>query len=293
LPTLDRQKVKFQVSIDGARPETNDPIRGAGTFHKALDGARILSDLGFDVSLTTVTTEENLGDLPEIAAIARRVGARSQHLMWSHKRGRAAESDNGFFPEHVALLAAVMKTIEVARSEGVVLDNLEAVKRRVNGVPGVKYDLGNAGWDSLCVYADGTVYPSAALANEPALLCGDVRRSALAEIIDGSPIISQLRKATLARNASVATDPFRFLTGGGDIEHAWCFAGDFLGVDPYYPITVELTKRVMRELGEEKLVRKNLRSGYDAPLVLHAMGEGAIACGTADGALAEEPVLTL
>ena len=293
LQTLDRQKVKFQVSIDGARPETNDPIRGAGTFHKALDGARILSGLGFDVSLTTVTTEENLDDLPELTAIAKRIGARSQHLMWSHKRGRAAESDNGFFPEHLALLEAVMKTVDAARSEGVLLDNIEAVKRRVNGVPGVKYDLGNAGWDSLCVYADGTVYPSAALANEQALLCGDVRRNAFAEIIARSPIIARLRQATLARNAAVANDPFRFLTGGGDLEHGWCFSGDFLGVDPYYPITVELTKRVMRELGEEKRERKNLRSGYDAPLLLHAMGEGAIACGTADGALAEQPVLTL
>src|SRR5207245_861603 len=84
LQTLDRQRVKFQVSIDGARPETNDPIRGAGTFHKALDGARILSDLGFELSLTTVTTEDNLEDLPEVASIAKRVGARSQHLMWSH-----------------------------------------------------------------------------------------------------------------------------------------------------------------------------------------------------------------
>ncbi|HYS54615.1 MAG TPA: methyltransferase domain-containing protein [Thermoanaerobaculia bacterium] len=293
LRTLDREKVKFQVSIDGARPETNDPIRGPGTFHKALDGARLLSELGFDVSLTTVTTEENLDELPEIAAIARRVGARSQHLMWSHKRGRAAESDNGFFPEYPALLAAVMRTVEAARSEGVLLDNIESVKRRVNGVPGVKYDLGNAGWDSLCVYADGTVYPSAALANEKSLACGDVGSKALAEIIESSPIISRLRKSTLARNAAVAHDPFRFLTGGGDIEHAWCFSGDFLGVDPYYPITVELTRRVMRELGQEKRARKNLRSGYDAPLVLHAMGEGAIACGTADGALAEQLVLTL
>lgn len=293
LRSLDRERVKFQVSIDGARPETNDPIRGAGTFHKALDGARVLSELGFDVSLTTVTTEENLEELPQIVSIAKQVGARSQHLMWSHKRGRALESDNGFFPENHALLAAVIATADAAQTEGVVLDNIEAVKRRVNGVPGVKYDLGNAGWDSLCVYADGSVYPSAALANEKALVCGDVRNDALAEIVETSPVIARLRQATLARNAAVATDPFRFLTGGGDIEHAWWSAGDFLAVDPYYSITVELTKRVMRELGEEKRARKNLRSGYDAPLVLHAMGEGAIACGTADGALAEEPVLTI
>jgi MoaA/NifB/PqqE/SkfB family radical SAM enzyme/ubiquinone/menaquinone biosynthesis C-methylase UbiE len=293
LASLGRDKVRFQVSIDGAQPETNDPIRGAGTFVKALEGARILSGLGFDVSLTTVTNDHNLAELPEIAAIAKRVGARSQHLMWSHKRGRALESNNGFFPENLALLDAVMKTIDAARAEGIVLDNLEAVKRRVNGVPGVKYDLGNAGWDSLCVYADGTVYPSAALANEPSLACGDITRQSLPDVIETSPVVRTLRAATLARNAAVNRDPFRFLTGGGDVEHAWCFTGDFLGADPYYPLTVALTKRVMRELGEEKRDRRNLRSGYDAPIVLHAMGEGAIACGTADGALAEQPVLTL
>lgn len=293
LETLDREKVKFQVSIDGARPESNDPIRGEGTFVKALEGAAILSDLGFDVSLTTVTTEENLDELPEIPAIVKRVGARSQHLMWSHRRGRAVEADNGFFPETARLLDAVMKVVDASRSEETVLDNLEAVKRRVNGVPGIKYDLGNAGWDSVCVYADGRVFPSAALANESALVCGDVTSQDLEEIISSSTIIRGLRKATLAAKSSLSSDPFRFFTGGGDLEHAWCFTGDFLGVDPYYPISVELTKKVMKELGQEKLQRKNLKSGYDAPLVLHAMGDGAIACGTADGAMAEEPVLTL
>ncbi|HET7710996.1 MAG TPA: methyltransferase domain-containing protein [Thermoanaerobaculia bacterium] len=293
LATLDRGLTRLQISIDGASPQTNDPIRGAGTFEKALDGARIAADLGFDVSLTTVTTDENLHELPAIPAIVKRVGARSQHLMWSHKRGRAAESDNGFFPEQGKLLRAVLDTADAAAAEGVTLDNLEAVKRRVNGVPGVKYDLGNAGWDSLCVYADGSVYPSAALANEPALRCGSIAADPLDAIAERSPVIQQLRSATLARKTSLAADPFRFLTGGGDVEHAWCFTGDFLGIDPYYPISVELTRRVMRELGEEKRNRKNLRSGYDAPLVLHAMGEGAIACGTADGALAEQPVLTI
>lgn len=291
LDELSRERVKFQVSLDGARPETNDPIRGAGTFRRALDGAAILSDLGFDVSITTVATEENLGELTELTAIARRAGARSQHVMWSHKRGRAEASNNGFFPEHAALLRAVMNVADAAREHGVVFDNLEAVRRRVNGVPGVKYDFGNAGWDSLCVYADGTVYPSAALANVPALVCGDLRHQSFERLLDSSPVVRALREASVVRSA-VATDPFRFLTGGGDLEHAWSFTGDFHGIDPYYPLAVGLTRRVMTELGAEKLARRNLRSGYDAPLVLHAMGQGAIACGVADGALAEQPVLT-
>lgn len=291
---LDRSKVRFQVSIDGAHPATNDPIRGRGTFERALDGARFLAETGFDVSLTTVTTKDNLAELAEIPELVRSVGARSQHLMWAHKRGRAATSLNGFFPDSSAIVAAVMQTADAAERAGTVLDNLETVKRRVNGVPGLKYDLGNGGWDSLCVNFDGRVYPTPALANEPALLCGDANQEDLADILAGSTIVRQLREATVARKPSMRDDPFRFLTGGGDWEHAWTFSGgDPLAPDPYYSIQLALVRRVMTTLGQEKAARRNRRSGYDAPVVLHAMGEGAIACGTADGRLAEQPVLTL
>ncbi len=294
LGTLDRSRVRFQVSVDGATPETNDPVRGPGTFAKALDGARLLADLGYDVALTTVTTRRNLAELPALPGIARTAGAKSHHLMWTHKRGRAAASLNGFFPEVPELIAAVQRTADAADAAGVALDNVEAVKRRVNGVPGVKYDFGNGGWDSLCVNFDGKVYPTAALANEPRLYCGDATRQDLAEILDRSPVVRQLRAASVAEKPAVSADPFRFLTGGGDWEHAWSFSeGDPLAPDPYYPIQLALVRRVMTTLGKEKRARANRRSGYDAPVVLHAMGEGAIACGTADGALAEQPVLTL
>ncbi len=294
LETLDRARVRFQVSLDGATPATNDPVRGPGTFAKALDGARLLADLGYDVALTTVTTRRNLAELPALPGIAKTAGAKSHHLMWTHKRGRAAASLNGFFPAVPDLVAAVQRTADAADAAGVVLDNVEAVKRRVNGVPGLKYDFGNGGWDSLCVNFDGKVYPTAALTNEPGLYCGDATRQDLGEILDRSPVVQRLRAATVAEKPSVASDPFRFLTGGGDWEHAWSFSeGDPLAPDPYYPIQLSLVRRVMTTLGNEKRARANHRSGYDAPLVLHAMGAGAIACGTADGALAEQPVLTL
>lgn len=294
LASLDRARVHFQVSVDGATRATNDAVRGSGTFDRALDGARLLADLGFEVSLTTVTTTHNLAELPAIPAIVKSVGAQSQHLMWSHRRGRAVASHNGFFPEAAPLLEAVMATVRAADAERVALDNVEVVKRRVNGVPGVKYDFGNGGWDSLCVFHDGAVYPTAALAGEPAVRCGDVTRDDLGRILESSEVIRRLRQLTLARKPSVQADPFRFWTGGGDWEHAWCFSGgDPLAPDPYYPVSQALIRYVMTMLGREKRDRHNRRSGYAAPVVLHAMGEGAIACGTADGALAERPVLTL
>ncbi len=291
--SLDRGLVRFQVSVDGARAATSDAVRGPGTFASALAGARELAELGFDVSLSTVTTQENLAELPELPLLAKSVGALSHHLMWSHRRGRAAVSGNGFFPEVSRLQRAVLDTIAAAERENIMLDNVESVKRRVNGMPGVKYDLGNGAWDSLCLFWDGKVYPTAALVGDRRLLCGDTSTEDLEQIFRASPVVRWLRETTIARKPAIERDPFRFLTGGGDWEHAWWATGDPLGDDPYYPIAVALVRHVMTTLGREKLARRNARSGYDAPLVLHAMGEGAIACGTADGAAAEQPVLTL
>jgi MoaA/NifB/PqqE/SkfB family radical SAM enzyme len=189
LETLDRERVRFQISIDGAKPETSDAIRGKGTFTKALDGARLLSDLGFPVSLATVVAQQNLPELAALPALVESVGATSYHLMWAHRRGRAAASRNGFFPKVPELVAGLDASLAAAESHQVELDNVEAVKRRVNGVPGVKYDLGNGGWDSLAVFVDGKVYPTAALVSEPRLLCGDLETQDLGEILETSPVV--------------------------------------------------------------------------------------------------------
>ena len=44
--------LEIRVSIDGPSPETNDPIRGPGTFRRAMDGVRLLVECGFLPILT-------------------------------------------------------------------------------------------------------------------------------------------------------------------------------------------------------------------------------------------------
>lgn len=48
--------LEFRVSIDGYSPETNDPIRGAGTFQRALDGLQKLVQFGFLPIITATRT---------------------------------------------------------------------------------------------------------------------------------------------------------------------------------------------------------------------------------------------
>jgi sulfatase maturation enzyme AslB (radical SAM superfamily) len=48
--------LEFRVSIDGFSPETNDPIRGEGTFVRALAGVQLLVEHGFLPIITATRT---------------------------------------------------------------------------------------------------------------------------------------------------------------------------------------------------------------------------------------------
>lgn len=54
-----RYSLEFRVSIDGYLPEMNDPIRGKGTFRKAMDGVKLLLEHGFLPIITTAQTWED------------------------------------------------------------------------------------------------------------------------------------------------------------------------------------------------------------------------------------------
>ena len=329
LKRLPRERLRFQVSLDGATPATNDRIRGVGSFERTLEGLRWLNAHGFETSLTTVVTRANLSELAGLARLCRQAGGRVQHLMWAHRRGRIlSEMGAKDFPTADELAGAVRQVRRVAEEEGIALDNWETIKQRVNGLPGVKYDLGNACWDSLCIYSDGMVYPSAALANFPPLALGSLQGSGrepgrkpsrLAEIWQNSPVARLFRRMSLVDKQTLAEDPFRFLTGGGDIEHSFWFnapggvsgAASFsrshlngespaapiaperlrqilAGPDPYHPLYVALMKDAMSEIARRQRQAINRRSGYDVPRILHAMGQGAIHCATEDLAVTEE-----
>ncbi len=146
LGQISRDRLRLQISLDGAVAETNDRYRGRGTFDRIAEGTRTVAGLGFPVSLTTVVTRENLEELPRIAQFVKDWGAQSQHLMWMHRRGRVLETDQDAFPSCQELIGAARATAQEAGRLGIRLDNLESLKLRVNGRPGVKYDLGNQFW---------------------------------------------------------------------------------------------------------------------------------------------------
>jgi MoaA/NifB/PqqE/SkfB family radical SAM enzyme/SAM-dependent methyltransferase len=272
---LNRQRVRFQVSIDGATVADHDALRGRGAFARATAGLRFLADAGFQTSLTVVPHPANLAGLLQLPTLARALGAHALHLMWPHRRGRALHEK---FPSTEALLEVTRAVRDAARREGVPFDNIESLTQRANALPGVKHDLGMAGVEALCLGADGVLYPSAATVGDPGLAMGALAGRSLLEVWQASSVARTLRDATLLHNPLAREEPLRFLTGGGDVEHAWCATGSFTGDDPWAPLVTALTRDAMEDLGRAGRARVGSRPDA-APLLLHAMGEGALACG--------------
>jgi 7,8-dihydro-6-hydroxymethylpterin dimethyltransferase len=282
LDTLNRDLVKFQVSIDGSTPERNDIVRGAGSLEATIAGLKEISRRGFEATITAVALGTNLDDLPNITRLADACGIRSQHLMWLHKRGRVATSAPDIFPTNEQLIDAVRAVKRTADAVGVVLDNATSFELRANAPAGVKFDLGNAGWQSLCIYADGQVYPSAALANHTPLQCGQLNGVGLEELWRTSPVLQKIRAASVMHKDGVQEHPLRFMTGGGDIEHSYFYSGSFTGDDPYQSLYESLLLDAMDVLARQKKSLLNTRAGYDVPRIYHAMGDGAVVCGTTE-----------
>jgi mycofactocin radical SAM maturase len=107
----------IQVSLDGASPATNDPVRGEGTFAVAVTAMDRLAAAGFgSFKLSVVVTRRNAGELDELLALAESFGAtlRVTRLrpsgrgaaVWNDLRPTAQQQTSvyGFLTSHPSVL---------------------------------------------------------------------------------------------------------------------------------------------------------------------------------------------
>ncbi len=279
LASLPAERLRLQISLDGASPAINDPIRGAGTFDRIRRGIQTAVEAGLRTTITMVLLRHNLHDAPALVELAAGLGVTNVHLLWPHRRGRVLTGAFADLPAAGDILAVVRRARDVARARGVTIDNVEELRLRFDGAPGVKNDLASAGWTSLCLGPDGAVYPSASMAGVPALHCGTVLETPLERIWKTSPLLADLRAATVAEKAQCRGCHVRFLCGGGDLEHGyWASGGSagrgrFLGDDPYCDLYLGLARDAFTDLAAEGRATVRAGTGFDRPVVLRGMGE--------------------
>jgi 7,8-dihydro-6-hydroxymethylpterin dimethyltransferase len=279
LAALPPDRLRVQISLDGASPEINDPIRGAGTFARIRTGIEAAVGAGLRTTITMVLLRHNLAGAPALVELAADLGVTNVHLLWPHRRGRVLTGPFASLPTAAAILDSVRRARAVARTRGVTIDNLEELRLRFDGTPGIKNDLAGAGWTSLCLAPDGGIYPSASMAEVPELHCGSVLDAPLESIWKTSRVLADLRSATVDQKIECRTCHLKFLCGGGDLEHGYWASGaasgrgSFLGHDPYCDLYKGLARDAFDELAGEGRASVQARSGFDRPVVLRGMGE--------------------
>jgi radical SAM protein with 4Fe4S-binding SPASM domain len=299
LSALPPDRLRVQISLDGASPEVNDPIRGAGTFDRIVAGIRTAAGAGLRTTITMVLLRHNLADAPALVELAADLGITNVHLLWPHRRGRVLTGRFADLPAAAEILEAVRRARDAARARGVTIDNVEELRLRFDGTAGVKNDLAGAGWTSLCLSTDGGIYPSASMAGVAELRCGSMLDARLDVIWKDSPVLRDLRGATVEQKPQCRTCHLKFLCGGGDFEHGYWASeparrsaqgeggggslpavarsgkagGSFLGHDPYCELYQGLARDAFDMFVAEGRASVQPRSGFDRPVVLRGMGE--------------------
>lgn len=83
---------KLQVSLDGADKETNDRIRGKGSYKRTLKGIERLIDNEVHFSIGFVANAQNYKNLNDIYKFAQEKEIEGLHIMRGMPKGRALSS---------------------------------------------------------------------------------------------------------------------------------------------------------------------------------------------------------
>ncbi|MBW2503653.1 MAG: radical SAM protein, partial [Deltaproteobacteria bacterium] len=92
---FDKEKLFFQVSLDGATASTNDFVRGDGSYIRATQGLSGLVKSGFGEQITIGFTEmrHNMHEIPDMLKYAENAGIKSV-VGWSLVDfGKASQTD--------------------------------------------------------------------------------------------------------------------------------------------------------------------------------------------------------
>ena len=93
--SLNPEKLKIQVSLDGATPEINDIIRGKGSFEASVKGIKLLADAGMGRRVIIAFTEmkHNFEQIPQMLKLADSLGVGRFTAGTLVKGGRAKKID--------------------------------------------------------------------------------------------------------------------------------------------------------------------------------------------------------
>lgn len=230
---LDRTLVKnlkkmnllyLQVSLDGATQETNDRIRGKGSYNLIMSGIKLLAYYQIPhLSINTVVTRINFREIMQLYELAKTYGAKTRLSRFrpagdGRKAWKLYHLDRDQLFELSSFLGAHKDVLT-----GDSFFSITSEDRRDLGL-----NMCGAAKMTCSVASDGGVYPCAFLQDER-FLSGNVTTDALGSIWHHSPVFRTLRSIAIE---SCRNCPRFHLCHGGCPAVAFFLTDSLLYHDP-------------------------------------------------------------
>jgi radical SAM protein with 4Fe4S-binding SPASM domain len=236
LRSIRFQGLLIQVSLEGAGPQTNDRVRGPGSFERALKGLKRLAEAGMGQQTRVAFTEmqHNFADLPGLLKIIDTLGIGSLVSGTLVQQGRAAQPDQIVPPspsQYKELLDRYHSDLQF-RSRYKRLGNIAALEwlaGRSNSSP-----QGCICMETPYINAEGRIYPCLMLPAAEFAVAG-VYRQSLAEILrQALPLWAGLPEMNRRRSRELEqckTCPGHLHCAGGCMGRAYAATGDCMTVE--------------------------------------------------------------
>jgi len=149
----------FSFSLDGATAETNDRIRGAGSYEACLTGARQAQAAGFHTSMIFTVSRANLKELDAMGALLEELGVERFFIQVLGLRGRAAWTGCEPDAEEVVRVSPAEWREQVpAAAEAIARRGIRVIYPKVYLLSGEKFECAGLVADNYFVFPNGRVY---------------------------------------------------------------------------------------------------------------------------------------
>ena len=234
------QKLYYvQISLDGASEETNDSIRGKGSYGKAIDSFRLLHEKGINTRLMFTVHKRNLRDVPSLINLAIREKIGTLTIERFVPEGRGAEIKDWFLTKEETheLFRYVSRRSDIEYKKGTPLKilkyrtlwaNIDPERAKTADTP-PEIDLGgmcSVGMESLTILSDGTVLPCRRLP----IPIGNLRKDSIFKIWYTSELLWKIRNKNDLKGKCNGCDLIPRCSGCRAIAYA--VTGDYLAEDP-------------------------------------------------------------
>ncbi len=219
----------IQVSIQASTQELNDHIAGTASFHHKKEVARLVKKHGYPMVLCVVIHRQNIGQMPDILAMAEELGAdylelaNTQYYGWAHINRDLLLPTQKQFDQAEAVAQAYKETV--------------AGKMKIYYVvPDFYEDRPKAcmnGWGStfLTIAPDGAALPCHSARELPGLDCPNVNDYSIEDIWYQSKTFNFFRGFDWMQEPCRSCDE-KFKDFGGCRCQAYLLTGNLYAADP-------------------------------------------------------------